>query len=83
MVRNEHVEELAGSLARAYVAMGDLDRAFTFLEREIEAALLEGLSAEDRAAIRRLARLLRERSAAVLAETRDWREFRPGGAKHA
>ena len=49
----------------------------------IEAALLEGLSAEDRAAIRRLARLLRERSAAVLAETRDWREFRPGGAKHA
>ena len=49
----------------------------------IEAALLEGLGAEDRAAIRRLARLLRERSATVLGEARDWRDFRPGAGKRA
>ena len=42
----------------------------------IEAELLGGLSAADRAALKRLARALCDRAAAVLPETRDWRDFR-------
>jgi DNA-binding MarR family transcriptional regulator len=48
----------------------------------IEAELLGGLSAADRAALKRLARALCERAAAVLPETRDWRDFR-GPARRA
>jgi len=42
----------------------------------IEAELLKGLSAAERAALKRLARMLCERAAAALPETRDWRDFR-------
>jgi DNA-binding MarR family transcriptional regulator len=48
----------------------------------IEAELLRGMSAADRAALKRLARALCQRAQEVLPETRDWRDFR-GGARAA
>lgn len=46
----------------------------------IQAELLEGLNTQERATLKRLVHLLSQRATEVLADTRDWRDFRPRAA---